>query len=98
MTDAQREKWLKVMTSELMSSEESEGDSIVIHPLPWRSKYVSNMFEKIDGYCKRKKTSLAKRQTKTRKIGRNSNRLRPIANTHEIPDWAFNTYGHDSHE
>lgn len=48
MTNAQQEKWLKVVTTELMSSEESEGDDIVVHPLPWRSKYVTNMFEKID--------------------------------------------------
>ena len=50
MTNAQQEKWLKVVTTELMSSEESEGDDIVVHPLPWRSKYVTNMFEKIDAY------------------------------------------------
>ena len=36
MTSAQRDKWLKVMTTELMSSEESEDDSIVVRPLPWR--------------------------------------------------------------
>ena len=34
MTSAQRDKWLKVMTTELMSSEESEDDSIIVHPLP----------------------------------------------------------------
>ena len=87
MTSAQRDKWLKVMTTELMSSEESEDDSIVVRPLPWRSKYVTNMFEKIDGYCSRKKSSQAKRQMKARKIGETSSRPKPF--NLEIPDWAL---------
>ena len=82
-----REKWLKVMTAELMSSEESDGDTIVVHPLPWHSKYVTNMFEKIDGYCCRKKSSQAKRQMKARTSGRSS--VRPQPHAPEIPDWAI---------
>ena len=31
-----------------MSSEESEGESLVVHPIPWRSQYVGRMFNKID--------------------------------------------------
>ena len=89
MTNAQQEKWLKVVTTELMSTEESEADGIVVHPLPWRSKYVTNMFEKIDTYCIRKKSSHAKRQTKFRKIGSPSSRPQP--NNQGIPDWALST-------
>ena len=89
MTNAQQEKWLKVVNTELMSSEESEGDDIVVHPLPWRSKYVTNMFEKIDAYCIRKKSSQARRQTKFRKIGSPSSRPQP--NDQGIPDWALST-------
>ena len=61
MRNAQQGKWLKVVPTELMSSEESVGDGIVVDPLPWHSKYVTNMFEKIDAYCIRKKSSQAKR-------------------------------------
>ena len=65
MTNVQQEKWLKVVTTKLMSSEESEGDDIVVHPLLWCSKYVTYMFEKIDAYCTciRRKSNQAKRQS-----------------------------------
>ena len=89
MTSAQRDKWLKVITADLMSSEESEDDTIVVHPLPWRSSYVTSMFEKIDAYCARRKSGQAKRQTKTRRIGRSSSRPRPSDN--DVPDWALDT-------
>ena len=89
MTSEQQEKWLKVVTTELMSSEESEGDDIVVHPLLWRSKYVNNMFGKIDAYCTRKKSSQAKRQTKCRKSGPPSSRPQP--SDPDIPDWALST-------
>ena len=88
MSDAQQEKWLKVMKTELMSSEDSDGDSIVVHPLPWRSKYVTNMFEKIDGYCCRRKSIQAKRQMKARITGGSS--VRPTPHTPDTPDWAIN--------
>ena len=49
MTDDQREKWLKIMCNDIMSSEESGNeDEMIIHPLPWRSKYVNIMFQRID--------------------------------------------------
>ena len=44
-----------MIKNELMSSEESgvngEGEDItIVHPLPWRFKYCSKMFSKIDSY------------------------------------------------
>ena len=71
-----------------MSPEESDDDSIVVHPLPWCSKYVINMFEKMDGYCCRRKSSQAKRQMKARTTGGSS--VRPPPHTPDIPDWAIN--------
>ena len=62
MTEEQRTKWLKVMSNEFMSSEESGNDSdvdIILHPIPWRSEYVSKMFAKIDAYNNRSKSSQA---------------------------------------
>ena len=62
-----------------MSSEESdEDDSIIIHPLPWRSEYVNKMFKKIDDYSYARKSSQAKRQLKPRKIGLPSSRAYPM--------------------
>ena len=71
-----------------MSSEESgEEDSIIVHPLPWRSEYVNKMFSRIDEYCNKKKSSQALRQMKTRIAGTSSSRPKPV-DTLGI-SWAF---------
>ena len=48
--EVQKQKWLKVMTNEFMSSEESEvedgSDITIVYPLPGRSSYCNNMFKK----------------------------------------------------
>jgi len=49
--EQQKDKWLSIITNDMMSSEESgPDDSIIVHPLPWRSQHVDNMFEKVDRY------------------------------------------------
>ena len=48
MTNVQWEKWLKVVTTELMFSKESEKDDKAVHPLPWHCKYITNMFKNTD--------------------------------------------------
>jgi len=87
LTDEQRQKWLSVINNDFMSSEESgEEDSIIIRPLPWRSKYVDSMFRKIDEYAKSKKSSQARRQLKVRRFSKDlSQRLAPI----EAPEWSL---------
>ena len=48
LTEDSRKKWMK---NEMMSSEESDledPDVMVIHPLTWRSEYVSKIFAQID--------------------------------------------------
>ena len=66
LTEQQHTKWLTVVKNEFMSSEESDenDDTIVVHPLPWRSEHINKMFCKIDAYCYHKKSPQAKRQTK----------------------------------
>lgn len=88
LTEEQRQKWLKVMRNDFMSSEESgDDDSIIIRRLPWRSRYVDTMFEKIDKYAKSKKSSQAKRQLKTRKVAADpSTRLPPAT---DVPEWSI---------
>ena len=67
------------MVNELMSSEESaeddDGEFIVVHPLPWRSKYVSKKFSQIDRYNIQYKSAQAKRQMKPRHLGSDSARM-----------------------
>ena len=47
--DQKKKKWLSVITHDFMSSEESgSDDENIVHPLVWRSKHVSTMFQKID--------------------------------------------------
>ena len=68
-----------------MSSEESgSDDENIVHPLVWRSPYVSTMFEKIDAYIERKKSPQARRQMKKRITGSDSLRPEPL----ECPGWA----------
>ena len=86
LTEEQKKKWLTVMSNDFMSSEESEEDQIVVHPLPWRTPYVNTMFSKIDAYVTEKKSPQARRQTKSRKTGFPSTRQRPFDS--DTPDWA----------
>ena len=40
-SEKDREKWNKVLSAEFMSSEDSEDETIVVRPLPWRSGRVA---------------------------------------------------------
>ena len=78
------------MKNEFMSSDESgsDDDTYVIRPLPWRTKYVNTMFERIDKYYATKKSSQARRQMKKRVVGLPSTRPMP---TGDVPEWAVDT-------
>ncbi len=78
LTEDTRQKWLKILVNEMMSSEESgDEDKVVVHPLPWRKDYVNQMFHKIDDYCLARKSVQAKRQMKERSNGVLSTRAAP---------------------
>lgn len=86
LTEEQKKKWLSVTSQVMISSEESgEDDSIIVHPLPWRSAYVGRMFEKIDSFVRSRKSPQAIRQMKSRKTGSASSRPCPA----DIPSWAL---------
>ncbi len=88
LNEDQKKKWNTVITNDFMSSEESgEDDTIVVHPLPWRSEYCTKMFRKIDAYCDNHKSPQAKRQKKPRAFGDVSSRPQP--KMEEYPSWAF---------
>lgn len=89
LTEDQKKKWLLVITNDYMSSEESgEDDSIIIHPLPWHSEYVTKMFKKIDAYFENKKSPQAKRQMKRRVYGMTSSRPQPVVDE-IVSRWAI---------
>ena len=76
-----------MVKKEYMSSEESgDEDYITVHPLPWRSEYVSRIFNKIDAHIMSKKSCQARRQMKERKVGSSSTRPPPNSGA---PDWAL---------
>ena len=87
LTEAARQKWLNVMTNDMMSSEESgEEGTLVIHRPRWRSEYVLSMFGKIDDYCRARKSPQARRQMKNRSVvGVESSHPAPVG----APTWAL---------
>ena len=62
----QEDKLLHIIFNDFMSSEESQ-DDVVVCSLPWRSKLVDFMFQKIDENIALNHSSRSKRQKKTPK-------------------------------
>ena len=89
-TSEDRNKWAKVLTLEVMSSEESgteDGQEVLfVRPLPWRALSVKNVFDEIDRQNLAAKSPQSRRQTKRRVTGESSSRPRT---TLELPQWAF---------
>ena len=84
LTEQARDKWLKVMVNEMMSSEESgDEDKVVVHPLQWRTDYVNKIFHKIDSYSITRKSAQARRQMKERANGLLSTCVAPSS----MPSW-----------
>lgn len=85
-----KEKWLPVLTMDFMSSDESATDDgkevLVTKPLQWESVHVTQFKRSLDDAVLEKKSSLSKRQMKTRKRGMPSDRPKPSG---DYPSWAF---------
>lgn len=84
--------WRKIVTLDLMSSEESSMDEeeevIKIHPLPWRASKVTRMFQHLDTEALKSKSPQSRRQRKRRVEGESSQRVQPI--DRNLPNWVFN--------
>lgn len=85
-----KKQWIKVMTPEYMSSDESgmeeDDDTLVIHYLSWRAKAVNDLFKYLDDRIWTKKSALARRQTRKRVVSSTpSSRPQPSSS----PDWAI---------
>ena len=84
-----KEKWAKVLTLDMMSSEESDesdDDAIIVRPLRWRHDRVAAFLHNLDERSHDDKSPQAKRQTKKRKQA-DTFSLRPLPAT-RYSSWA----------
>ncbi len=88
MREKEKEKWAKICVPELVSSEESEGEVMVVKNLPWRSHTCKDFFKMLDDKGNESKSDQAKRQTKRRIVGTDSDRNRPSLLV--VPSWSLN--------
>ena len=89
-----KEKWKYLLTTDMMTSEESGEDDevIIVKPLSWRSRKVSKFFHKLDVTSTENKTSQAKRQRKQRVLSDEpSMRPQPPIEKYSRAKWAFVT-------
>lgn len=85
LPDKEQEKWMKVLTPNFQSSEESDDDDDEVKTLPWRSDRVSAKFKELDEKNEAKKTPQARRQRRRRVVGvHNSTRCVPP----NAPKWS----------
>ena len=86
---ADKEKWQKILTTEMMSSEESvsdEGEEVLkVKKLSWRKPIVEDMLKKLDSTLYSSKSPQARRQMKRRVLGEVSNR----EIVEDAPKWAI---------
>ena len=70
-----------------MSSDDSDGDSIVVQNLPWRSSTLDHFFYKFDEQLLSNMSSQATRQMKKRILdGAESSQPKPVVS---LPIWEF---------
>ena len=85
-----KEMWGKIVTLDMVSSEESGTDDgeevLTVRPLPWRSARVRHMFRELDRQSLTDKSPKSRRQMKRRVLRENS--ARPQCNL-ELPQLAF---------
>ena len=81
-TEKDRDTWIDAMKLDLISSEESEMDDgeevLTLHPIPWRSEKVDQMFSILDNEIMKSKSPQSQRQMKRRVEKRNSKRPVPL--------------------
>ena len=89
----EKEKWSKILTAELISSEESGSDNgeqvLIVRALPWRSSRVDHMFRILDKSALSMRSPQGRRQMKRRVAGSTS--TRPQCQIEGIPKWAVST-------
>lgn len=89
MAEKEKEKWEKVLTADMVSSEESDVDQpdvVFIKSLPWRADRVNDFFTQLDEKSNDSKGPQARRQKKRRMLSSTpSSRMLPSG----VPKWAL---------
>lgn len=81
MNEREKNKWAKCLVVDLISSDESDGETIVVKNLPWRSSVVNDFFDSLDNEAYSRKSEQAKRQMKKTLCGDLSDRPVPTNNS-----------------
>ena len=89
-SEIDRQKWKKILITDMISSDSSGVEDtipvFVAKEMPWRSRKVTNFFDKLDKFHEDSKSEQAKRQTKRRiRTGKLSTRGMPS----DVPKWAI---------
>lgn len=93
LSERDKGKWRALMSTECMSSEESDPDdteSLIKHELTWRADKVANFFNELDKQLEKQRSGQGKRQRKTRVFGNEVSSSRPIPSK-KFPSWACKT-------
>lgn len=94
LSQEEKERSMKILMLEFMSSEETGSDSgsgsemtkiFLTRPLPWRSQAANNVMESLDRKIVRRRSERAKEMCRARKVGQPSSRPMPGRHT---PSWA----------
>ena len=91
LPEKEKEKWNKVLISDLMSSEESDdenGETIIVKPLVWRSERVTRFLHQLNEKCSDSKTTQAKHRRK-QCIDSSDISIHPKPVMANLPSWAF---------
>ena len=88
LRDKDKSRWMKVMTPDFMLSDysESDGDNLLTRPLHWRATRVSDFLSQLDRAADERKSSQARKQTKSRHVSYESS----TRNAPSGPAWAIN--------
>lgn len=100
LSQEEKEKTLKILTLDFISSEETGTESgsgsenttrdkvFFTRPLPWRSPAANNTMDSLDRKILRRRSERAKEMCRTRRIGQSSSR--PTPNYDQPIAWAVN--------
>lgn len=98
MSQEEKEKTLKILRLDFISSEETGADSgsgtettdkvFFTRPLPWRSQAANNAMNSLDRKIIRRRSERAIEMCRTRRIGEPS--CRPVPEYDQVAAWAVN--------
>lgn len=93
MPERDKRKWKSVMTTEFMSSEESDPENpktFLKRSIPWRARKVTDFFYDLDKSLEERRSGQGKRQRNVRALsGEGTSRMVPESRPGaKVPSWA----------